>query len=117
MIRDTMTQELSLKERRAVRKLAGAKWASIPIVVVPGRKRPSEEGESWYYTTPSGKTLIRYPGSYKWPKMYHASTRRVEVGERYVKRMREEIRNRKTLEDLLKETQRKLNTNQQEHRR
>jgi hypothetical protein len=37
-------------------------------------------GESYYWTTPSGKTRIQYPASYRWPMQYHSSTLCVEVG-------------------------------------
>lgn len=32
-------------------------------------------GRSYYWTTPSGKTIVRHPNAYKWPTVYHASTR------------------------------------------
>ncbi len=36
-------------------------------------------GESSYYTTMSGKTRIHYPSAYRWPKMYHPSTRTLHI--------------------------------------
>lgn len=36
-------------------------------------------GESYFWTTPSGKTRINHPGAYKWPKVYVPSTRCIEV--------------------------------------
>jgi hypothetical protein len=63
----------------------------VPVRVEAGDGPPKQEGESFRYTTPSGKE-IRYPHAYKWPKLYHRSTRRVTVGEAWLARHRTEIR-------------------------
>lgn len=63
---------------RYARELAGAR-PHVPVEIVPGRKRPKLLGSGYYWTTPGGK-LINHPNAYKWPKVYNASTRRVEVG-------------------------------------
>lgn len=51
-----------------------------PVEEEPGGAAPRVEGASYYWTTPSGKTVVRYPSAYKWPTRYHSSTRRVVVG-------------------------------------
>jgi hypothetical protein len=40
---------------------------------------PKLVGKGFYWTTPGGK-LIHYPNAYRWHKIYHPSTLRVEVG-------------------------------------
>jgi len=68
-------------ERRALRRLAGMdRHDSCPVRVTHGFSAPREAGESYHWTTPSGLTRVWYPGAYGWPTMYHASTRRIEVG-------------------------------------
>jgi len=56
------------------------------IEVVPGHARPHLEGEPGYFTTPSGKTVVRHPSAYKWRTVYHLSTYRIEVGATWVRR-------------------------------
>lgn len=75
---------MSLEFRRIVRRLAGCKWSACPVRIVDGNVAPRICGEGFYWTTPSGKTIIRHPSAYKWPKRYHASTRRVEVGREFL---------------------------------
>lgn len=50
------------------------------IVVVPGYVEPEQRGESYYHTTPSGKTRVYHPSAYGWRTWYHPSTRHVAVG-------------------------------------
>jgi len=64
--------------RRFVRRLVGAR-PSVPIVVLEGDDPPKLLGRSYYWTTPGGRPIY-YPNAYKWPKVYHPSTKRVEVG-------------------------------------
>jgi hypothetical protein len=52
----------------------------LPIAVVDGPSAPQELGERGYWTTPSGRTIVRHPNAYGYPTLYHCSTRRVEVG-------------------------------------
>lgn len=59
----------------------------ITVNVVPkSRKAPKLNGESFYFTTPSGKTIVRHPSAYDWLTLYHPSTRSVDVGEGWLKR-------------------------------
>lgn len=70
--------------RSLVRAECGLSGTPYPIVVVPGGRPPELVGESYYWTTPSGRTRVRHPNAYGWPTLYHASTRRIEVGEQWV---------------------------------
>lgn len=70
---------------QAARLMAGARQ-NMPVQVVPGDTAPRQAGESYYWTTPGG-TLIRHPNAYRWPTVYHASTRRVEVGADWIARL------------------------------
>ena len=65
---------------KAVRAEVGMSGKTYPIVVEEGNDGPRVEGEPHYHTTPSGKTIVRYPGAYKWPTLYHPSTIRIVVG-------------------------------------
>ena len=76
--------ELTVDQRRIIREAAGEARSRSPVVIVPGRKRPKEIGRRSYWTTPSGKTEIAHPNAYDWPKWYHPSTLRIEVGSEWV---------------------------------
>jgi hypothetical protein len=72
-------------QRRAILRSANQPQANIAIEIIPGiALAPRNAGESYYWTTPSGKTIVRYPSAYRWPTWYHASTRRVQVGEQWL---------------------------------
>ena len=75
----TVSSRKSLSFRRAMRDAAGAA-RHVPVVVVDGVQPPTVRGRGYYWTTPSGKTEVHHPNAYGWPVVYHASTRRVEVG-------------------------------------
>lgn len=64
---------------RAARAEVGA-HATCPVIVVEGNAAPKMTGESYYWTTPSGKTRVEHPNAYGWPTLYHNSTLAVEVG-------------------------------------
>lgn len=68
---------------RALQRIAREKgrW----VEVTPGAKAPEAEGTSYYFTTPGGKP-INHPNAYRWPKVYHPSTRHVEVGQGWLQR-------------------------------
>lgn len=66
-------------DRRLARRAAGA-HSNCRVVVVAGDCAPRLTGRSYYWTTLSGKTEIRHPSAYGWPKLYHNSTLAVEVG-------------------------------------
>jgi hypothetical protein len=68
-----------LKARRLARKAVRA-HNTCPVRFLFNDDPPQLFGESWYYTTPSGKTRIRHPNAYHWPKSYHSSTLEVVVG-------------------------------------
>lgn len=68
-----------------VRQIAGcSKHDSVQVVMVPGSAAPHQRGESYYWTTPSGKTRVAHPNAYGWPTVYHASTRRIVVGAEWI---------------------------------
>ena len=68
-------------------RIAAAARANCHVRVVSGDVAPRLVGRSYYWTTPSGKTVVRHPNAYRWPKLYWPSTRRVEVGEEWIERM------------------------------
>ena len=78
--------ETTATQRTAARRAAGlSPYDSRPVFVIPeGYLSPRELGESYYHTTPSGKTIVHYPNAYGWPTLYHGSTRRVVVGEKWL---------------------------------
>jgi hypothetical protein len=55
-----------------------------PIEILEGWESPSKEGESYYFTNKSGD-IIRYPSAYNYPMEYWPSTKRVEVGKKWMK--------------------------------
>ena len=84
------TQEIILtpQQRTAARRAAGCRAGdnAPPVRVVRGGAlAPRLLGESYYWTTLSGKTIVRHPNAYGWPTWYHGSTRRVLVGEGWVR--------------------------------
>ena len=64
--------------------------ANHPVVVVGGNYKPRMAGGSYYWTTPSGKTIVRCPNSYGWPISYHPSTLHIVVGRAWLDCMRPE---------------------------
>jgi hypothetical protein len=64
--------------RRIIRQRAGETWTAR--VVQLGSGKPALVGESYYWTTPSGKTIVRHPNAYGWRTLYHPSTLAVECG-------------------------------------
>lgn len=59
---------------------------SVPVKFVPGNKSPTLIGKGGYYTTKGG-LVIRYPSAYGqhcYHMVYHASTRRIDVGESWM---------------------------------
>jgi hypothetical protein len=72
---------LDKRVAKRVRRYAGATGKPWPINVRAGSIAPPQlAGEAGYYTTPGGKP-ITHPNAYHWPKLYHVSTREVEVGD------------------------------------
>lgn len=68
-----------------VRSLVNRDHTRMPVVIIIGSDQPPRiAGESYYWTTPSGKTRVHYPNAYGYPTLYHASTRRIEVGSGYL---------------------------------
>lgn len=80
--------DLTQKQRKLARDTIGlAQYDHPPVVCVPNDSLPPMEvGESYYHTTLSGKTIVRYPSAYGWPTLYHPSTRRILVGENWFSR-------------------------------
>lgn len=69
---------------RVVRAAADLSGTPYPIVVVAGDSPPRLEGRSYYWTTPSGRTVVRHPNAYGYRTLYHPSTRRIVVGSDWV---------------------------------
>jgi hypothetical protein len=81
-----ITQEMvnsSIYLRRVIREYANSR-NNMPIDVVDGDNPPKVTGSGYYWTTPSGKTIIRHPNAYKWPKLYNRSTISIEVGSDFI---------------------------------
>ena len=77
-----------MKPTTQLRRYCGAgKHDTAPFiqVIVGSYQSPKLTGDHPYFTTPSGKTIINYPNAYNWPKSYHPSTRRIEVGLEWLK--------------------------------
>lgn len=68
------------RTRSIVRKLAKQTGTCYPVYIVEGNKSPQLEGCGYYYTTVSGKTIVRHPRAYGYRTKYHPSTKRIEVG-------------------------------------
>lgn len=71
---------------RAARLARAAAGASVtcPVHEIDGAAPPRLAGESYYWTTPSGKTRVEHPNAYGWPTRYWPSTLRVEVGREWL---------------------------------
>lgn len=71
---------LTPQQRTAIRRYVGISDNFPPINIVEGYDAPKSLGESFFHTTPSGKTIVNYPNAYGYRTLYHPSTRRVTVG-------------------------------------
>lgn len=71
---------LTQAERKIIREHSGRAHRAMPVVVIDGHATPEVKGKTYYHTTPSGKTIVRFPNAYGYPTKYHPSTLRVEVG-------------------------------------
>ena len=79
------TNVITRNQRRAILRSADQPQTNIRIDVIPGiALAPRSIGQSYYWTTPSGKTIVRHPSAYGWTTLYHPSTRRVIVGEQWL---------------------------------
>lgn len=81
------TVETTPAQRTAARLAAGLNRGnnSYPVIVIPGGAlAPRLLGNDYYWTTLSGKTRVYHPNAYGWPTLYHGSTRRVVVGEKWL---------------------------------
>lgn len=78
------TTTITRLQRRAILRSANETQKNIHIEIVPGiAMAPRTVGRSYYHTTPSGQPCP-YPSAYRahyGRPVYHASTRRVIVGE------------------------------------
>jgi len=79
--------QLTKNQRHAILRSAKEPQKNIKIEILPGiMLAPQSVGESYYWTTPGGQ-ICRYPQAYVahfGRPIYHASTRRVIVGEQWV---------------------------------
>lgn len=75
------------RQRTAVRRVFGLdRNTQVPVIVLPGGRMPPRKlGRGYYHTTLSGKTIVHHPNAYGWPTLYHPSTRRIVVGELWVR--------------------------------
>lgn len=69
---------------KLVRRELDAAGTPHPIVFEDGFAAPRWEGESYYWTTPSGKTRVHHPNAYGWRTRYWPSTLRIVVGRGWV---------------------------------
>ena len=88
MIKINRNSELARTIRNNIRKVAGVSSTDkTPIFVVytrnPKRYTPQLLGTGGYWTTKTGKPIY-YPNAYKWFKVYHHSTRRIEVSREWI---------------------------------
>ena len=78
---------LTTSQRTAIRRSANESQKNITVQIIPGvAVAPRTVGRSYYWTTPSGNPCP-YPSAYRahfGRPVYHASTRRVIVGEQWV---------------------------------
>jgi hypothetical protein len=82
-----VSEELTtLEERRLVRRYCRVnKHDAIAVYITNQYMSPPKlVGSSYYWTTMSGKTIIRHPNAYHWPKLYHGSTRCIEVSREWL---------------------------------
>lgn len=74
------------QERTRARRRLGIRHNCTPVAALPGSYRPPTRlGEPGYWTTPSGKTIVRHPNAYGWPTVYHCSSERIVVGEYWLR--------------------------------
>jgi hypothetical protein len=71
-----------------VRKFVSVRVADrgTPTTYLAGMEKPFSTGESAYWTTPSGKTIVRHPSSYGWRCVYHCSTRENFAGAKWIEK-------------------------------
>ena len=83
-----MKNELTKKQKSSIRRLARVSDSFPRINIIAGDCPPKEVGCSFYHTNRSGD-IIDYPNAYAsvgWSSMvYHPSTRRIIVGEDWIK--------------------------------
>jgi len=76
--------------RRAIKRRIDAPNHVYVVVVGGSQKRENSQpkliGNPGYHTTPSGGTIVNYPGAYGWSTVYHRSTERVEVGRSWIRK-------------------------------
>lgn len=86
---DALASDPDVEERTALRAPAGYHPRhAVPVIVEDGSSPPRAEGSGYYWTTPSGKTVVRYPSAYKWRTLYWPSTRKVVVGREWLAQWR-----------------------------
>lgn len=78
-----MTKRIKAEYRSWIRKQVNITYP-YPIEVLKNYVVPKLIGDNGYWTTPSGKTKIIYPNAYRWPKVYHPSTKRIIVGRKFL---------------------------------
>lgn len=77
---------LSTETRKLCRLAAGMGARDTrPVIVERGSHAPKEIGRGYYHTNKSGD-IVHYPNAYGYRTVYHASTRRVVVGHRWLAR-------------------------------
>jgi hypothetical protein len=79
-----MTKSEQRRISKVVRAACGQTGTPYSIEYVDGFAAPKLVGQSYYHTTLSGRTVVTYPNAYDYPTLYHASTRRIEVGRGWV---------------------------------
>ena len=76
------------------RKVCKEDMTNRQVVVIPNSFQPPKTiGRGYYFTTPSGKTEVRYPNAYGYPTLYHGSTLAVEVGDKWLAKIQSRLQN------------------------
>jgi hypothetical protein len=79
---------------QVARKVCREDMTNRAVVVLPHSSSPPKTtGRGYYFTTPSGKTEVRYPNAYGYPTLYHGSTLAVEVGDKWLAKIQSRLEN------------------------
>lgn len=97
----TTISSLRPGDSRAVRRAYGRPCNGWSIRIDGTDDAPALAGDGYYWTTPSGKTIVSHPNAYGWPTWYHGSTRHLVVGDGWLTRLRAIVAGRNVQWDAL----------------
>lgn len=79
---------------QVARKVCREDMTNRVVVVLPNSSSPPKTtGHGYYFTTPSGKTIVHHPNAYGYPTLYHGSTLAVEVGDKWLAKIKSRLEN------------------------